>query len=291
VPSQREATEPQAGDALVFQLARELVTYVDNVIAALRDVSGRSRWTPSDVVAPEIADAVRSSFSRRNNSEARSAGAPVRPRVRPSEVLETLRVQCVKDCTTKGEEALAERLRGLSKGIVLMGVDLPSTGSGRNTDVDAIVCLPSLVATVEVKDTRKEGVISAFRNGPWLVDGEEFQDCGRSPVGQALQQARVLGGARSERVELRDLHRVPATVGVFGKVQFERRPLFAVSEECFGFNVDDAVPALTECAGIAGARVTIGHMLAVFEWLELSPALRFSRSELEMLGFSEQAAS
>ncbi len=208
--------------------------------------------------------------------------------MRSREQLLPVRVQVVKPPETPGERALAEILRKLPEGLALVGVDIADFD--KTIDVDAIVLLPNLLATVEVKDTVRVGVIEPYLNGPWEVDGQPFQGHGGGPTNQAVQQARVLGSARKEKPELSSLKQIPATIGVYGQAHFTNRPLHERTADCYSYNVEDAVDALRACGQRMGAVVTAGHVQALFAWLQLSPSLCFSREELRVFGFQEYAA-
>ena len=279
-----------AGPLAVHQLARQLGTYKDDVIEVLRAVTGQGSWSADSVVDDELIALTRVEYARRRAPEgAVRRAAAARPRAaRPLHELSALRVQAFKPPGTPGEKALEAALRRMPAGIALVGVDI--AGYDRTTDVDAIVVMPNLLATVEVKDTTRVGTISAFVNGPWEVDGQPFQGHGVGPTNQAMQQARVLGSARKERPELASLQRVPATIGVHGRAYFETRPLYVVSPDCFSYNVDDTVEALRECADKLQATVNVGHVQALFAWLRISSSMCFTRQELEMFGFAEFAA-
>lgn len=284
----RDASPEQA--LAVHQVARQLGTFKDDIIDVLRAVTAERTWTADSLLDPAIVSIVRVEFARRRAPDGAVRRAAVaRPRAsRSRQELAGLRVQSFKPPASAGERALEEVLRGLPTGLALVGVDIATYD--KTTDVDAIVVLPSLIATVEVKDTARAGTIAAFLNGPWEVDGQPFQGHGVGPTNQAIQQARILGSARQERPELAKLQRIPATIGVHGPAHFETRPLYEISADCFSFNVEDAVEALDACARRSPARVTVGQVQAMFSWMGVSPSMTFTREELALFGFQEYAA-
>lgn len=90
---------------------------------------------------------------------------------------------------SSAEEALTKALEGGS-GVLLRNFLVTSGRSVR--EVDTILLMPSGIATVEVKGTRRSGEVTPSLNGPWKIGGAEADfSGGPNPIPQARKSAQL----------------------------------------------------------------------------------------------------